>query len=191
MHQEFRQITEPSVFYQQIFRRGLLQRNNFPLHFLSWTKTPFKWMAFAHSLWPQLAVLLPTLVLWSQNRQTEDEGGWHNRYTHETTAIIAPPPPSHHLAWRSRFIIICFISFYSPPMCLLSGMSRKSVTKTIFDSLVWFNEDHWRSEKHCRPRIVNTKLELDNTDFQKNDYIGLEMDGWMDVLRKRYDGEVQ
>lgn len=76
MHQEFRQITEPSVFDQQVFRRGLLQRNNFPLHFLSWTKTPFKWMAFAHSLWPQLAALLPTLVLWSQNRQTEDEGRW-------------------------------------------------------------------------------------------------------------------
>lgn len=74
MHQEFQQITGPSVFDQQIFRRGLLQRNNFPLHFLSWTKTPLKWMAFAHSLWPQLAVLLPTLVLWPQNRQTGDEG---------------------------------------------------------------------------------------------------------------------
>ena len=74
IHQEFQQITELSVFDQQIFRRGLLQRNNFPLHFLSWTKTPFKWMAFAHSLRPQLAVLLPTLVLWSQSRQAEDEG---------------------------------------------------------------------------------------------------------------------
>lgn len=196
MHQEFRQITEPSVFYQQIFRRGLLQRNNFPLHFLSWTKTPFKWMAFAHSLWPQLAVLLPTLVLWSQNRQTEDEGRWRGltQQVHTWNNCNYCIPPSHHLAWRSRFILICFISFYSPPMCLLSGMSRKSVTKTIFDSLVWFNEDHWRSEKHCRPRIVNTKLELDNTDFQKNDYIGLDwrwMDGWMDVLWKRYDGELQ
>lgn len=74
IHQEFQQITELGLFDQQIFRRGLLQRNNFPLHFLSWTKTPFKWMAFAHSLGPQLAVLLPTPFLGSRNRQAEDEG---------------------------------------------------------------------------------------------------------------------
>lgn len=65
MHQESQQITELLGFFdQQIFTRGLLQRNNFPLHFLSWTKTPLKWMAFAHSLWPQLAALLAGLVLW-------------------------------------------------------------------------------------------------------------------------------
>lgn len=44
--QEFQQITGacclllPFFFDQQIFRRGLLQRNNFPLHFSGRTKTP-------------------------------------------------------------------------------------------------------------------------------------------------------
>lgn len=52
----------------------LLQRNNFPLHFLSWTKTPFKWMAFAHSMRPQLGALLPTPILWSRSGHAEDEG---------------------------------------------------------------------------------------------------------------------
>lgn len=51
-------------------KSGLLQRHNFPLHFLGRTKTPFKWMAFAHSLRPQLAALLPTPIHRSQN------GGW-------------------------------------------------------------------------------------------------------------------
>lgn len=59
--------------------KGLLQRHNFPLHFLSRTKTPFKWMAFAHSLRPQLAALLPTPIQRPQSGRTDrqaDGGGW-------------------------------------------------------------------------------------------------------------------
>lgn len=136
----------------------------------------------------QLVAAAGSIVAHSRPLVTEQtDRGWRAMKGVDTTGThmkqlqLLHPPPSPHLTWQSRFILICFISFYSPPMCLLSGMSRKSVTKTIFDSLVWFNEDHWRSEKHCRPLIVNTKLELDNTDFQKNDYIGLDWigDGWM------------
>lgn len=120
IHQEFRQITEPSVFDQQIFRRRLLQRNNFPLHFLSWTKTPLKWMAFAHSLWPQLAALWPSLVLWPQNRTRRmkgDGGGWHNRYTHETTAIIAPHPSG--LGVSGAIYLVSLISLLQMTFCLI------------------------------------------------------------------------
>lgn len=61
----YRSLLSPSPFFfdQQIFRRGLLQRNNFPLHFSGRTKTPLKQAAFAHSLWPQLAALLDAGLL--------------------------------------------------------------------------------------------------------------------------------
>lgn len=154
MHQEFQQITEPSVFDQQIFRRGLLQRNNFPLHFLSWTKTPLKWMAFAHSLWPQLAVLLHTLVLWPQNRQTEDEGQWRGLTQQVHTwndCNYCPHPISTPLSDLTRCWLI-YLSFFlfskdgrSPQMTFSFSIRIKMLKLRrclilFFPSLFCFNE---------------------------------------------------
>lgn len=131
-------------FWSANLQKALLQRNNFPLHFLSWTKTPLKWMAFAHSLWPQLAALLATLVLWPQNRRTRDEGrsrgSTQQVQTHETTAIIVLPPSRHQrptwqvAAWFIYLPLICQDGRFPHIVSLVWRQDKKAQTK-MFDSL--------------------------------------------------------
>lgn len=159
MHQEFQQITGPSVFDQQFFRRGLLQRNNFPLHFLSWTKTPLKWMAFAHSLWPQLAVLLPTLVLWPLNRQAADEGrqkGLTRQVQKHMKRLNASIRLDKVLFDLFTFVLflgvadfLWFFSFF-PPNIRIKSWSEEDVWFSFFALL-----DHRIFEKHCGALIIN------------------------------------
>lgn len=53
-------------------------------------------MAFAHSLWPQLAALLASLVLWPLSGQAADEGRQRGAdttgtKTHQTAATVVLP----------------------------------------------------------------------------------------------------
>lgn len=154
MHHEFQQITGPSVFDQQIFRRGLLQRNNFPLHFLSRTKTPLKWMAFAHSLWPQLAVLLPALVLRPLNRQAADEGRQKGltqqveKHMKRLNTSIRPDKVLFDLFTFVLFLGVAdflrfFFFFFFPPNIRIKKLKRKRMFDSL--SLLYWTTEHLKS----------------------------------------------
>lgn len=154
MHQESQQITELWVFDQQIFTRGLLQRNNFPLHFLSWTKTPLKWMAFAHSLWPQLAALLASLVLWPLNRQAADEG----RQRGLTQQVLKHIKPLQLLSSLRRNTSIS-LSKGLVELFIFVLIFWKAWAKRMFDSPLKSTAGHWSLIEVYKNRLLRLYLQ--------------------------------